>query len=394
MSATIDDPVLTPTARRFLRRSVFWIGIAGILVILAFVGIIFSGSLAAQQDPLTATNAAPEGAKAVVEVLRDQGVAVSVSASLAEAEDAIDDPAETTLLFYDYNAFLSAEQFEQVLALADTIVIVDPTFDEVDAVSSEIYLAGTIDDAEYSADCSLDAAEKAGSISGTVSGFRSDDPEAISCFPGETDDVYSLVQIEQNGATITLLGAPDSLSNGRILENGNAALALNLLGTKDSLVWYIPGVEDNLDAPITPGELSPAWVVPVALVLVLTFIAAAVWRGRRFGPLIVENLPVTIRASETMQGRARLYQHSSARLHTLDSLRIGTLDRLAKSVGLPVLATTDEVVSSVAATSGLDEREVRLLLVETIPGTDHELIALSDQLLRLEALVATKLRPE
>ncbi len=41
-------------------------------------------------------------------------------------------------------------------------------------------------------------------------------------------------------------------------------------------------------------------------------IAAAFWRGRRFGPLVVENLPVTVRASETMLGRARLYEKSRA----------------------------------------------------------------------------------
>ena len=392
MSAVIDDPVMTPSVRRFFQRSIFWIGIVTILAILAFIGLIFSGSLAGTGDPLTSTNPAPEGAKALVEVLRDEGVEVSAASTLGDAEDAITDPAGTTLFFYDYNGILTAEQFDDVLGLADTIVIVDPTYDEVEAVSSDVFLAGYVGDDELEADCSLDAAERAESISGGGNGFRIDG-DAVGCFPSE-DDVFSVVQVERDGTTITLLGAADILSNGRIVENGNAALALNLLGSEDSLVWYIPGIDDYIDRPATAADFSPAWVVPVTLVLLLTFIAAAVWRGRRFGPLIVENLPVTVRASETMQGRARLYQHSSARLHTLDSLRIGTIDRLAKLVGLPVLATTDEVVRSVAATTGRDEREVRLLLVDAVPGTDRELIELSDQLLTLEALVATKLRPE
>jgi len=393
----MDDPVLTPTVRRFFRRSFFWIGIAGVLVILAFVGLIFSGSLATSGDPLAATNPAPEGAKAVVEVLRDQGVDVTVSSSLPDAEDAVSGRADTTLFLYDYDDILTEEQFDDVLGLADTIVIIDPDVDEVDAVSPDVLLSGFVDDEEYSADCTLDAAEKAKSISGAESGFTVTDESVtddsvIACFPGSNND-YSLVQVERDGATITLLGAVGALSNGRILENGNAALALNLLGSTDNLVWYMPGAADYTDAPATAADFSPAWVVPVALVLVLTFIAAAVWRGRRFGPLIVENLPVTVRASETMQGRARLYQHSSVRLHTLDSLRIGTLDRLAKLVGLPMLATTDDVVRSVAATIGQDEREVRLLLVDAVPTTDRELISLSDQLLTLEALVASRLRP-
>ena len=65
------------------------------------------------------------------------------------------------------------------------------------------------------------------------------------------------------------------------------------------------------------------------ILLLLVFLAAAFWRGRRLGPLVVENLPVVVRASETMEGRARLYQKSSARLHALDALRIGAIQRLA-----------------------------------------------------------------
>ena len=111
------------------------------------------------------------------------------------------------------------------------------------------------------------------------------------------------------------------------------------------------------------------------------------------GPLVVENLPVTVRASETMRGRARLYEKANARLHTLDSLRIGTIARVATACGLPVLATVDEVVLAAAAASGRDQRDVRQLLVETVPLTDHALVQLSDELLRLEQKIAENLRP-
>jgi hypothetical protein len=122
------------------------------------------------------------------------------------------------------------------------------------------------------------------------------------------------------------------------------------------------------------------------------FIAAAVWHGRRMGPLVIENLPVTVRASETMLGRARLYENSSSRLRALDSLRIGSLGRLAVLCGLPRVATVDDVVTSVSKLVKTQPLEIRRLLVDDIPGNDRELIRLSDDLLLLEREVTTAIR--
>jgi len=190
-----------------------------------------------------------------------------------------------------------------------------------------------------------------------------------------------------------VLGATEALTNGAILENGNAALGLNLLGATETLVWYIPSIEDlGGDIPTT-GELSPPWVLSVTLLFFIVIFVAAFWRGRRLGPLIVENLPVTVRASETMQGRARLYETASARQHTLDSLRIGTIARLAKACGLPVVATVDEVIAGAAAIAEMDPKEVAGLLIDEHPATDRDLVRLSDALLALEQRVAFNSRP-
>ena len=120
------------------------------------------------------------------------------------------------------------------------------------------------------------------------------------------------------------------------------------------------------------------------VLLLLVFLAAAFWRGRRLGPLVVENLPVVVRASETMEGRARLYQKSSARLHALDALRIGAIARLATQCGLSRLAGVDEVVAAVATLTGADSIRLRELLIDTVPTTDRELVRLSDDLLEVE----------
>jgi hypothetical protein len=99
---------------------------------------------------------------------------------------------------------------------------------------------------------------------------------------------------------------------------------------------------------------------------------------------VIENLPVIVRASETMLGRARLYEKSSSRLRVADSLRVGAIQRLAVQCGLPRVASVDEVIAVVARIAGAEPGNIRQLLVDTIPHTDRDLMALSDALLALE----------
>lgn len=394
-----DDDILTPTVRRFLRRSLFWIGIATIIVIIATIGLLFAGSIAGTGQPLGPGNPAPEGTKALARVLEQQGVDVTVTDGLDATADAIDDAAGTTLLVHDPDAILTEEQWERAADLADTLVLVDPGFEALTVIAPDVYQAGIVDEGTVEAGCGFAPAQTAGTITRGGSGFRTDedaeqgagDRGLTTCFDSG-DDTFSLIRLDEGAKSITVFGATDTLTNGRIVEKGNAALALGLLGSQPALVWYTPGLDDYDDAPATVADFAPGWVFPVSLTLVLIFIAIAIWRGRRFGPLIVENLPVTVRSSETMLGRARLYERSSARLHAIDTLRIGTIDRLSKLVGLPRLATVDEVVRSVAALSGPQEPQVRMLLVDAIPQNDRHLIELSDQLLLLEGAVADAVR--
>jgi hypothetical protein len=120
------------------------------------------------------------------------------------------------------------------------------------------------------------------------------------------------------------------------------------------------------------------------VLLGIVALAAALWRGRRFGPLVVEDLPVTVRASETMEGRARLYQRSSARRRALDALRVGTVARLASALRLGRAASVEEVAWAVADRLRRDPQQVRQLLLDADPATDAELVRLSDELLVLE----------
>jgi hypothetical protein len=190
-------------------------------------------------------------------------------------------------------------------------------------------------------------------------------------------------------AVVAVLGAKQVLANETVALHGNAALALNLLGSTPTLVWYLPSIDDVAVTGLpTIAQLTPPWVSSLALLCFCIAIAAAFWRGRRMGPLVIENLPVVVRASETMEGRARLYQRNSARRHALDALRIGSIERLAGQCGLPRTATTAEVIAAVGAITGRDLARLSGILLDAVPANDRELVRLSDELLEIERTVA------
>lgn len=382
--------VVTPTTGRVLKRALFWVAVAAFAAVIAVVSLLSAGSSSAGQ-PLDPTNPAPGGAMALAEVLRQQGVEVIVTDSLADTRQAIDSADDTTLVLHDLGGYLEDEQLRQAVSLAGTVVLIDPGFAQLQAVAPAVAQAGVVE-GSLEAGCGIPAASRAGTVSGDASGYRivDEDAGAIGCFDSG-DDVVSLVSLPGG---LTILGTTAALSNEVIIQDGNAALALGLLGEHEHLVWYLPSFADLPEAPpATLGELTPAWVTPVLSLLVLCFVAAAFWRGRRLGPLVIENLPVTVRASETMLGRARLYEKSSSRLRALDALRVGSLQRLAESCGLPRAATVDDVIGAVAALTGEQVGGIRRLLVDAVPATDAELMSLSDALLTLERAVDRARRP-
>lgn len=386
--------VLTPAPGQVLRRWLFWIGAAIVLIIVAVISLGTIGS-AAPRDPLASDSPTPVGAGALAEVLRQQGVTVIAASTLDDAEAAVEDPAATTVLIYDPQAILTTNRTVQAAALSERVVLIDPDFGALDRLAPNVAQAGVVTDV-VTADCDVDALQRVSTVTGGGEGYRllDDDPSLTGCLDSG-DDVVSLVEVDRGTeGTLTIVGTMDALSNQFIIDEDNAAYALTLLGAEPTLVWYIPTFED---LPAGEGgsisDLSPPWVLPLAWTVALVALVAALWRGRRFGPLVFENLPVIVRSSETMLGRARLYEKSSARLRALDALRVGTVQRLATLCGLPRTATVDEVIAAVAAVTGRGGPDIRDLLLDREPATDRELVSLSDDLLTLEADVTRRLRP-
>jgi hypothetical protein len=382
---------LTPTIRSATRRWLFWIAAGALLLVIAVVLLAARGA-STGGVAFSATNAGPIGSKAVAEVLRQQGVTVAVPGTLAAAQSALRSAPAATLLLVDPDGHLDDAQLRSLASLATHLVLLTPTYAQAATLAPGIGLAGTVGAASLTGGCDLPAARAAGRVTGTGYGYRVVDGTAIGCF-GSGKRVYSVVDLQNAGQRVTVVGTSAAFSNEHVAERGNAALALTLLGDHDRLVWYLPTIDDAAGTGTSIAQLTPGWVGSVATLAIIVAFTAAFWRGRRLGPLVVENLPVVVRASETMEGRARLYQKGAARLHALDSLRIGTVARLATRCGLPRLASVDEVIAAAAAVAGRDPADVRSVLIGAEPASDRELVRLSDDLLDLERAVASGIRP-
>ncbi|WP_308799655.1 DUF4350 domain-containing protein [Agromyces silvae] len=387
-------PSRTPTLRAGLRRRRIWIVFAIVLVIGGGALIAIRGFGGIGGQPLGPADPSPAGAKAVVEVLRGQGVEVVEARSLDRALAAAPD---ATVLVYDEAAILGEAALTDLAATADGLVVVEPDFAALRALAPGVRHAGAASGAIDEVACDVPAATRAGELSDRQRVLTIDDAAAADGWTGcfRDGDAFAVVTGQTaGGAELTLVGSATVFANGSVDEAGNAALALGLTGPRPTLVWYLPGPADAESAGPTLAELTPGWVSPVLVLAIIVTIAAGVWRGRRFGRLVVEDLPVEVRAGETDDGRARLYAAASSRTHALDQLRLGTIGRLARALRLPRSATASEVAGAAAAATGEDADRVRRVLLDELPDTDRALVDLAGALDALEHRVHDSIRPD
>jgi hypothetical protein len=343
-----------------------------------------------QRDVLDPESAGPSGTRALAEILRDRGVDVVVARDRAAVRAALaEGPA--TLALADAPA-LSDEGLTAVTDAADDVVLIDPRARTLRLLLPGATTYGVGPGSVVDADCDLAEAVRAGPIE--PGAIYLPDGQTTACYP--TGGGYGLLVDEQSGSRVAAVDGRAVFTNAHLAENGNAALALNLLGRHPTLVWYMPGIADtDLSAgDPTLGELTPPWVSPVITLLIVAGVAAGIWRGRRFGPLVAEKLPVTVRAAETTEGRARLYAQARDAVHAADQLRIGAIGRLGRTLGLGPAASVEEVADAAAARTRVDRGAVRGILIDELPRTDAELVSLDQRLRELEAAVHTAVRPE
>ncbi len=357
-----------------------------VVVVLLVAAITVTVRPATSADPFAPDNPSELGARALAQVLADQGVDVSYVRTTREAvANAV--PGSTLLVAGTW--YLTDEQVDEIAGTGADLVVAEPEWSHLDALTDgKLDLGSTTDDAPRDAACTDPDARAAGTIRSNGYGLTALDPDVVVCFPtpGEAG-AGSYATLRADDRRVVVVDDLGLLSNERLPRDGTAALMLRTLGQHEQLTWYLPSLTDTGTAAPGPGVILPAWTGPVAVQLLLVVLALALWRGRGLGRVVGEPLPVTVRAAETTLGRGRLYRRSRSRGHAAAALRAGTAMRTATQLGLPRSAGARDVIDALSRATGRSTEQVAGLLYGPPPNDDAGLLQLARQLDEIESEV-------
>ncbi|XRQ11269.1 DUF4350 domain-containing protein [Actinomadura welshii] len=390
-----------PSARQVAGRR--WRSARGVVaVLLAMVVIaVVLAALRPSTSPqaLDPTSPKQDGSRALAEILRGNGTPVDVA---RDADEAVRKAAPGTVMVVTRTERLTGEDLTRLASAQVDLLLVRPTSFALADLAPRVRRDGSTFEDAAEPGCALQAATLAGPValheSHTYNVTASVTGAVTTCYKTEYGSPR-VVQVRHGARTVTVLGSVAPLTNRRLTEDGNAALAMNLLGTNaagenSSVVWLVPDFpeEGSGAGQQSLGDLLPFGVKLFILQLLVAVLLVALWRARRLGPVVAEALPVVVRSAETVEGRARLYRAGHARDRASDALRSGARERLVPLLGLPRSRAQDpsaaqEIVTAVARRTPYDETYVGAALYGPEPLDDAGLIALSDVLDDLERQV-------
>jgi hypothetical protein len=366
-------------------------GVVAVVLAMIVVAVI----LAALRPSTSAEALDPEspkqdGARALAEILRQHGSQVTVARN---ARDALAASGPGTVMVVTRTERLTRQDLDRLSGSQVSTLLVRPTSFALDSFAPQVRQDGPVFGDADDPGCGLQAATLAGAAAFHESETYEVTGSATSCYRTEYG-AARLVQVRNGAGTVTVLGSTAPLTNRRLTEEGNAALAMNLAGAGAPVVWLVPDLPTSGSGAgqQSLGDLLPLGVKLLFLELLVAVVLVALWRARRLGPVVAEALPVVVRSAETVEGRARLYRAGHARDRASDALRSGARERLVPLLGLPRSSAQDpsavqEIVTVIARRTTYDETYVWAALYGPEPLDDAGLIALTDVLDDLERQV-------
>ncbi len=360
-------------------------------VLIALVVIVGAAALSAlltaprPGGPMDPESTSPEGARGLVTILREHGVDVVTAGDVAAVERAA--RPDTLILVVQTLSLFNEDLLQRLAALPGDRMLVEPVSRTREALAPRIRTDGATTVGDTKPDCDMREATRAGEVYfGLSQSYKAAGNVPVTrCYGG------ALVRYTDDGREVTVVSASSFMTNAGLLKNGNAALAMNLAGSHPRVIWYAPQHGEG-DTESTGGaslfELIPAQAKWIALQLFLVVALLAIWKGRRIGPLVAEQLPVVVRASETVEGRGRLYRSRRASDRAAEALRTATLQRITPRLGLGHDAAPSAVAQAIAERCGLHPQSVAHTLFGPPPSNDPDLVNLAHELDNIERQVA------
>ena len=356
-------------------RSVAWAArgpvavVVGLALVVGLVTLLVGTRRTGSLDPRAYD---PAGAHALAQVLRDRGVQVDVIGGVGEV-------SADTLVVLAFPDAMSKADLGLVGSYTSPIVVVAPDSDSLSALDVHAEAVAGFGTSSLEPGCELAVALDAGSARMGGEGFLGD---GAGCYLSD-----GLPSLYREGHA-TVVGSGDFLRNKHLDEDGNAALAVGLLGQADHVQWLMPRAGASSGEKRGLLSLLPTWFVAAVAQLCVAVVVLALWRARRLGRVVPEPLPVLVRAAEAVEGRGRLYRSARARDRAADALRASSRDAATRRLGLGASAEPPALVAAVADRTGQAAADVEVLLYGPVPVDDAALLRLADALARLDSEVS------
>ncbi len=374
------------------RRRPRWVApsiVVGLLLAVTLTVTLLTPAGRGNTADLDPANPGRSGAQALARVLGDHGVRVIVVRSHRELIGETVDGATTVVI--TGTTSLSGRTAKAALvhsASAASVVLLDPDLEVTKGMGLPVD-SHRADLAEVSAGCQGSPVGEGFRLAKADRAYTPTDnaSAATICFPDGDDGggaMLSLRAADRERPPVILLGDDSLVTNGAILDAGNAAIALHLFGQTNRLVWYVPNLADIAAADGTSRSIAPAWFGPGLALATSAVLFLCLWRGRRLGRLVTEPLPVIVRAVETTESRGRMYRKSRDRGRAAAVLALATRRRLTAYLGLSPSSTVSSVAAAAAAITDRDYHDVLNLLSSPAAHDDSALLEVANNLAALE----------
>lgn len=346
------------------RRGAVWgLGILVLVVVAAYLGSARSNV----GPPLDPESTAPDGAKALAELIGRLDADLDVLEGTPPAD------ADVVLLLEDRLPNEQADEVEAWVRRGGTLVVADPTSLFTPRLGSGV-------DGVLDTGCEVPGLADIERLD-VGAGFGYLDPaDAHTCFRTATGQSFVTAQDAGDG-TIVSIGGPDVFTNEFLDEVDNAVLAGRLLaGTGRRTVFLRPTLAGGGDDGLLDLVEAPARAALLQLVVV--FLVVVAWRARRLGHPVAEPQPVQIQGSELTNAVGRLLQNNRRPDRAAAILRDHARRDLSSLLGLPLDAPVGVVESTIAARTTLDESSVRRAVSDAVT-TDDLLVEVAHLLSRI-----------
>lgn len=342
-----------------------------LLVAAVLVAAYLTAARQTPGPPLDPASTAPDGARAVVEL-------IDALAAMAVVEEVPGDDVDTALVLQDrFDREAGGALLDWVRA-GGTLVVADVDSTLTPPVVGPV--TGVVD-LSCSGDVPLGLAD--------VDRLDVGDGFALSVPPGAVGSCAApgagaLVVVEAEGdGRIVSVGGAAAFTNRHLDEADNAVLAAALLvpdaGSRGAFLRpsLVVGTGDAtlVDLVGTPVRAALAQ-------LVVAFLLTALWRARRLGRPVAEPQPVAIEASELTQAVGRVLSRSDRPAHAAAVLRDRARRDLSGPLGLPLDASAAAVVDAIAGRTSLSPADARKAAVDPVT-TDDDLVQVASLLTQI-----------